>query len=140
MMLMFMLFQLFQLQQNQKGNKATFNAGLFLGLAVSLSPLLIILLPFIYFMVLVIRPFILRELLLLICGFLLPFIYLTLFIFVFEVPSDFTFSPPETTLDQFPLEGLITLVFVCLLFLISLFAVNSSHLKSSIRSKNLLEC
>lgn len=137
LLLLAILHQLFRLQQNSDARKIAFNSGLFLGIAATCAPGLFVVLPFIYLMMLVIRPFVLRELLLILIGFSVPFIYLLLYLWINDVPVNFEFSPPEKTLDRFPLEKLVTILFVGILLLLSIFAVNGSGFKSSIRSKRL---
>jgi hypothetical protein len=135
--LLFMLFQLFDLQQNTDGRRAVFNGGLFFGLAISFAPSLIVALPFIYFMVLVVRPFILRELILLLSGVITPLIYVALFLWYNSEPVQFIYSAPEKTLDAFPMERLISVLSICAIMLIAFFSISTAGLKMSIRSKRL---
>lgn len=135
--LLLILFQLFHLQQNTDGRKVIFNSGIFLGIAITFSPPMAFALPFVYLMVLVIRPFILREFVLLITGTILPLIYLGLFVWYKDIPIDLDYQAPEETLESFPLEGLAILTSFALMFLFAVLAVSSGALKSSIRSKRL---
>ena len=69
------LYQLYFLRQNEDGRKTTFNAGFFAGLAATFHPPLIGILPFIFFMIWSIRPFVIREVLLCFLGFIVPLFY-----------------------------------------------------------------
>jgi len=69
------IYQLFDLNQNEDARRAVFNAAFFLGVATIVHPPLIIVIPFLYFMVWTVRPFVWRESFLLILGFAVPLIY-----------------------------------------------------------------
>jgi hypothetical protein len=66
------LTQLFKLKQNQDGKEAIFNSAVFLGCASTFDPSLILFFPVYIVMYLIIRPFILQELILFITGFISP--------------------------------------------------------------------
>lgn len=67
--------QLFQLHQNEDGRRQVFNVGFWLGLACSFHPVLVLLIVVAFWLIWVIRPFIMRESALLVIGFLLPLMY-----------------------------------------------------------------
>lgn len=69
------IHQLFQLYQNEDGRKRVFNIGFWLGLACTYHPVLVLLLVVAFWMVWIIRPFVMRESILLVVGFLIPLIY-----------------------------------------------------------------
>ena len=69
------MIQLFRLYQNEDGRAAVFNAAFFAGISAVVHPPIIMILPFLFIMVWSIRPFVLRESLLLITGFGIPLIY-----------------------------------------------------------------
>lgn len=67
--------QLFQLYQNEDGRKRVFNIGFWLGVACTFHPVLVLFLVVAFWMVWVIRPFVMRESALLVLGFLIPLMY-----------------------------------------------------------------
>jgi len=67
--------QLFQLYQNEDGRRQTFNIGFWLGVGCTFHPVLAFLIVVAFWMVWVIRPFVMRESVLLVIGFLLPLVY-----------------------------------------------------------------
>ncbi len=69
------IHQLFFLNQNEDGRRRVFNAALFFGLSASLQPIVLAVFIFIFFSVWVFRPFVLRESMLIITGFVIPFLY-----------------------------------------------------------------
>lgn len=69
------LDQLYQLQQNEDGRKRAFNIGFWLGMACTFHPTLVLFLVVAFWMMWVIRPFIMRESMLLVLGFLIPLMY-----------------------------------------------------------------
>ena len=73
------LYQLYSLNPQGDARKKSFNMGLFSALAVVCNPLYIMVLPSVMVSLKFIRPFVLREYLLLLLGFFLPFIYLLVF-------------------------------------------------------------
>ena len=70
------IYQFIGLTQHQDGSKQIFNGGIFLGLAATVYPPLIILFPFGIIMYLGFRPFLIREFWFYLLGYALPFIYL----------------------------------------------------------------
>lgn len=69
------LYQLYQLYQNEDGRRRVFNAGFWLGLACSFHPILVLLIVIGFWLIWVIRPFVLRESILYLSGFLVPLLY-----------------------------------------------------------------
>lgn len=134
MILAFM--QVFKLDQNTDGRKAVFNAAFFAGLAASFYPVLLIFLPFLFVIVWILRPFILRESALLAVGFVIPLIYAGCYSTIFGVPirgDSFTGFPGEWKFpDLYVIAGG--------LFLLGLSSVSPLSQKlgqSSIRLKKL---
>ncbi|MGB0932719.1 MAG: hypothetical protein ACPGU5_00450, partial [Lishizhenia sp.] len=77
--LILVLLQLYKLNQNNCGKANTFNAGIFLSLAIIFNPIYFVFLPCLLLCVSVIRPFVFREYLLLLVGAFLPFLYILIF-------------------------------------------------------------
>ena len=84
MILAFM--QVFRLDQNSDGRKAVFNAAFLAGVAASFYPILLLFAPFLFIIVWIMRPFVLRESALLAVGFLIPLVYAGCYSFLFRVP------------------------------------------------------
>ena len=83
-----MIRQLLRLRQKDDGRKIVFNAGFLFGIACTFFPLFIFGLPFIFLIIWISRPFILRESALLLVGVLLPFIYVFLYSIFFQINID----------------------------------------------------
>lgn len=97
------LFQLFRLSQNEDGRRIVFNAGFLLGVACTFFPLLILFVPFLFWMIWVIRPFVLRESLLTIIGFIIPLIYAGVYGEIFNIKltgAEFSSSAFEMKLQD----------------------------------------
>lgn len=131
-----MLLQLFKLNQNEDGRKAAFNIGLFYGLGCTFYPVLMLGFPFVFWMVWVMRPLVLRESLLVAAGFMVPLVYsgvYGLFVKTRLDKTEFSSSPDE-------LHWLNTVVLVAgvtLLMLLSLKGIYAKINVSSIRMKKL---
>ena len=130
------LYQLFKLNQNEDGRRTVFNAAFFFGIACTFYPVLFITLPFLFWMVWLMRPFIFRESALLVAGFIVPLIYSGAYSFVFKTTLDKTqFS------SSFPGHDAINII-VCasgilLLITLSLKGLFGKISVSSIRMKKL---
>lgn len=129
-------FQVFKLDQNTDGRKAVFNAAFFAGLAASFYPVLLLFVPFLFLIVWILRPFVLRESALLVVGFIIPLVYAGCYSTIFGVPiqgDSFTGFPAEWKFpDLYVVAGG--------LFLLSIAAigpVSQKMGKSSIRLKKL---
>ena len=136
MILAFM--QVFKLDQNSDGRKAVFNAAFFAGLAASFYPVLILFVPFLFLIVWILRPFILRESALLAVGFLIPLIYAGCYSTLFGVPirgSSFTGFPTEWKFpDLYVIAGgLLLLGFAAISPIAQKFGQTSIRLKKLFR-------
>ena len=69
------LRQLYGLEQNTDGRKRVFNAAFLLGVSATVYPMTLVAIPFLFWLMWVIRPFLLRESALALIGFLLPLVY-----------------------------------------------------------------
>lgn len=78
------LHQMFRLNQNEDGRKTVFNVAFLLGIATTFYPLLLVSVPFLFWMIWVIRPFIMRESILTLVGFVIPLIYAGVYEMYFE--------------------------------------------------------
>jgi hypothetical protein len=136
-LMIMVLNQLFRLHQNEDGKKIVFNVGFLSGLAVTFHPALVVFLPFLYFSVVVVRPFLLRELLLLIVGFSVPLVYAVLFLWYFDSQITPQLIKTSTNYSQIQIDFLVTASLFILTVLLSLLALNKQSQKTSIRTKKL---
>lgn len=93
-LLILALMQVYKLDQNSDGRRAIFNAAFFIGLGVTFYPLMMVCIPFFFWMIWVLRPFQIRESALAIVGFILPLIYAGVYasFFGIELTGDFLSS------------------------------------------------
>lgn len=133
-----MISQLFRLNQNEDGRKLVFNAAFLVGLATCLHLTMVILLPFLFFMVWIVRPFVLRESLLLLAGFTVPLLYAGV-LMLFQAQS----MNQSWNINLHSLyDEQITILFIAstiiLFIIISFFGVRTKLKKSSIRFRKLV--
>lgn len=135
-LLILSLIQLFRLNQNEDGRRAVFNSALLFGTACTLSPILLLGVPILFWAVWVIRPFFMRESLLVLAGLATPLLYTVVYTFLFEIRmerSNFSSSSAEIFwLDLMVLGGGLFLIGMA-----SLSGVMSKFRGSSIRLKKL---
>jgi hypothetical protein len=132
------LYQLFLLKQNDDSRAIVFNASFFAGLAAIVHPPVILILPFLFLMVWSIRPFVLRESLLITTGFGLPLIYGGLYLWWLNTSIDLELLKQTTSYDVQRINFLVTAsLFLSMLFL-SLIGIQSKMRVSSIRFKKLV--
>jgi hypothetical protein len=133
-----MLSQLFRLNQNEDGRKLVFNAAFLVGLATCFHLTMVLLLPFLFFMVWIVRPFVLRESLLLLAGFIVPLLYAAVLI-LFQgqsIGQSWDINLQVFSDVQLPLFFIGSLIF--LFIIISLFGISTKLKKSSIRFRKLI--
>jgi hypothetical protein len=132
------LFQLFQLDNTNDGRRRSFNSGLFLGIASTFHPPFLLALPFLLIMISRVRPFVFREYLLSFLGFILPLIYVLVFIFFSKnlIWSDYIKLKHITY--QSTTVFWIVVSFFSLLAFISLITISYKSSKSSLRFKKLI--
>ena len=132
------LFQMFRLENNADGRKWCFNTGLFLGIAGTFHPPLLGILPFLWLMILRIRPFVFREFLLSTLGFLLPLIYAYVYITVNKHLIWSDFINIKTGDIQSNLVFWLIIAFFSILAFVSLITISYKTSKSSLRFKKLI--
>jgi Family of unknown function (DUF6427) len=132
------LNQLLNLEQNTDGRSNAFLTGLFLGVGATLHTPLITILPIAFLMVWVIRPFVFRETLLILAGFITPLLYGLSFKFLKNI--NIWVNPLKDSLKYHEKEYvfLASSFALALLFLISLFAIRNKMSNSSIRLKKMV--
>lgn len=131
-----MFFQLFKLSQNADGRKAVFNAAIFYGIACTLNPILLIGTPFMFWFIWVVRPFIFRESILTITGFIVPLFYAGMFSYFFDVKIGR--DELSSSVSEFlKVDIIVALVCSIILVLLSLNVLIQKFQVSSIRLKKL---
>ncbi|MGC6433687.1 MAG: hypothetical protein ACON4M_05775 [Crocinitomicaceae bacterium] len=131
------LYQVYFLRQNEDGRRATFNATFFGGVAATFHPPLIGYLPFYFVMIWTIRPFILREILLSIVGFLVPLLYASFYLYYSGNSLDMSIFKQSTNFQRQQFDFLVTLVIFLLSLILSFLSIQAHIRKSSIRLKKL---
>ncbi len=130
------VIQLFHLNQNEDGRRAVFNASFLFGAACTFFPVLLLGVPALFWMVWVIRPFVLRESLLVLAGFAVPLLYAAVYTNVFHFRMErenFSSSSTEVLL----LNSAVVGGGLVLLGMMSVSAVVGKLRVSSIRLKKL---
>jgi hypothetical protein len=129
--------QLFRLNQNEDGRRAVFNAALFAGIATCLHPTLVIILPFLFAMVWVLRPFVFRESMLIIAGFITPLIYAGVAMLFNNESFQQNWSFNMIYLHEQPYKLLIIAAIMLLFIIVSVWGMRSKLQNSSIRFRKL---
>ena len=130
------LFQLLKLSQNEDARRIVFNAAFLIGVACTFYPLLLAIMPFLFWMIWVIRPFVFRESTLTVIGAAIPLIFAGVYGVVFNVQlskEEISSTSSELWLEDITVMGSIVLIMVVL-------GVGTLGLKlkqSSIRLKKL---
>lgn len=132
------LNQLFKLRQNEDGREAVFNASLFVGAAASFHPPILIFLPFLFTMVWFIRPFVFKESLLILTGFIIPLIYGGLYLKYKGELLDLKLLKQTTDYNIQRINFLVTATLFSLLLIVGLLGVRARLNKSSIRFRKLV--
>lgn len=125
--------QLYSMEYNTDARKRAFNSGFFFGVATTFHPPLAMILPFLWFMMTRIRPFVFREMLLATIGMLVPLIYAFSANLVFKHEINFNFIESTSRYTQKELIFLSSLVLFVFLVLTSWIGIRNKALKSSIR-------
>jgi len=131
------LYQLYFLRQNEDGRKLVFNAAFFGGLAATFHPPLIVLLPFLFFMIWNIRPFVFREILLCLIGFSVPLFYAGFYLIYTGTSIDLKLLKTSTNYDRQQFDFLVTSGIFLFSLLLSLVSIQAQIQKSSIRLKKM---
>lgn len=137
-LLILALFEVFKLAQNEKGNKTVFNAGFLVGLATTFHPALVLFFPFLYFMVIALRPILFREFSLLAVGFGVPLLYAVVFSLFQENEISIRLISTSTDYSKIQLDFLVTATLIIFTILVSFLALNKQSQKTSIRAKKLM--
>ena len=128
--------QLLRLRQKDDGRKIVFNAGFLFGVACTFFPLFLFGLPFIFLIVWISRPFILRESALLLVGALLPFIYALVYLTFFQINIDIE-SFNSSSKEVFVIDMWLIIGSLFLFFFMGIGTLLSTMASSSIRLKKV---
>lgn len=142
-MMILVLIQVFRLNQNQDGRRQVFNAAFLFGLGCTFFPVLLIGTPFLFWMIWVLRPFILRESVLTITGFTISLVYAGVYSYVFQIRLErdqFSSTSSELlSLDMIVLgSGVLLLLLLCSSQLLNKLRGSSIRLKKLFRMLGLL--
>ena len=142
-LMILVLIQLFRLNQNSDGRRQVFNAAILFGLACTFFPVLLVGTPFLFWMIWVLRPFILRESVLTITGFTVPLIYAGVYSYVFQIRLEREqFSSTSSELYMFDMvilaSGVGLLLLLCTTYLLNKLRGSSIRLKKLFRMLGLL--
>ena len=136
-LLILMIIQLFELKNQTEVLQHVFNAFLFLGLATTFQPIILFFYPFFYISLYIFRPFTVREFLLSIFGFIIPFLYCFTYLWWFNLPKSLELNLPNLNYD---IEGfLITFLLYVALIFFSYLSLRSKMQKSSIKLKKQIQ-
>lgn len=136
--LIIMLYHFFRLRQNEDSRSIVFNGAFFAGIAATLHPPMVTLLPVVFFMVWSIRPFVGREFLLMITGFGVPLLYAGAYLYYSDHVIELRILEQATNYHKKQTDFLVTSVLFTLLFLLSIVSIRTKMLKSSSRLKKMV--
>ena len=129
-----MFLQFLQIKQNIDARNLVFNGCFFAGLAATFHPPIIFGLPFFISMILIAKPFILREFLIGIISFLIPLAYGFIFLWLENDSRSFSFFS-QSKLVKLHIDFVITLIIIGILLSLSIFSLSARLQKSSLRLK-----
>jgi hypothetical protein len=136
--LVLMLYQLFALRQNKDARRTAFNAAILFSLGCTFYPVLILVTPFLFWIIWIFRPIIAREASLIIVGLMLPLVYAALYGYLFDIEitlDEFSSSFAETVSLEMAVVGLLVLA----LFLFAIPVIINKINTSAIRLKKLFK-
>ena len=128
----------FGIKPQNDARKAAFNAGFLFGVALFFSSKLIFLIPVLLIMLLVLRMFQLREILLLLLGMVTPIFLVYAFCYVMAFSFDFPYQF-EWKLEELHWFEITALVLVHILLILSLIGLRARLLKASLRLKKQIQ-
>jgi hypothetical protein len=137
-MIILMLYQFFKLKQNVDGRNEVFNGSFFAGLAATFYPPLLISWFFIIAMIIIIRPFILREIIISFFSFLTPIAFALTFMWFRQTDVNFKILADKTNF-QLQTDFIISIVVFGILLFLSTLTLLPRLQKSSIRLKKQIQ-
>lgn len=136
--LILMMNRLFSLSQHESGKREVFNGMFLAGMAATFHPPLTGLFPLLLFMIWVIRPFVMREFILAIGGFLIPLLYAAVYLWLSGNELELKLLEQVTDYTNKQTDFLITAILFTLIFLLSIVSIRFRKQKSSLRLKKLI--
>lgn len=127
------LRQNLKLNQNDDGRRTVFNVSFLLGVASSFYPLLLISIPFVFWMIWALRPFILRESILTLIGFIIPLLYSG----AYQIYFDYSMDSADFSSNAIELNIQDITILVGLVFLLGLFSIKTYFLRLKVASIRL---
>lgn len=132
------LYQFFLLKQNEDGKMQVFNGAFYAGIAASLHPPLLLFFPVFIVMFLIIRPFIFRELILFMTGYVCPLLFGAYFLIFHKHHFDMNiiFSHSRIHLHK---DFIVSLSLCSASLLLSLIGIRERLITSSNRLKKQIQ-
>lgn len=125
--------QMYKMEYNTDGRSRSFNSGFFFGVAATFHPPMALILPFIWFMILRIRPFVMRETILSTMGLTTPLIYAFTSNLYYNQNINLNFIESTKSYTQKEMIFLSSIILFIFLVLTSWIGIRNKTLKSSIR-------
>lgn len=135
-LLVLSVVQLMRLNQNEDARRIIFNASFLIGVACTFYPLLLVIIPFVFWMIWVIRPFVLRESVLTVVGVAIPLIFAGVYGAVYQIGlsnDQLSSTSQELWLEDITIMGGI----VFFMIILGLSSLAFKLKQSSIRLKKL---
>ena len=111
------LVQMLKLNQNEDARRIVFNASFLIGIACTFSPIMLSIIPFLFWMVWVTRPFIFRESILTVIGFSIPLVYAGVYSSVYGIQlkgGKLSSTSPELWLEDLIVLGGVVFIMLIL--------------------------
>lgn len=135
--LILMIHQFFELNRHDDGRKTIFNCFFYAGIASSFTPILILLTPLLILPVLIMRPFKLREIIVSVLGYVIPFMYILSIAYLFNDPIDLNIGEHRLTESENK-DYLFVIATICILLILGTLSVLVKSHKTTINSNKQL--
>ena len=132
-MLILMTHQFFELNRHEDGRKTIFNSFFYAGIASTFSPILILSFPILILPILIMRPFKLREIVVSVLGYIIPFIYLVSLAYLFNDSIELNFAEQHLAQSENK-DYLFVIATICILLVLGTLAVLAKSQKTTINS------
>lgn len=124
---------LFRISFNELNFGALFNFGLFLGIGATFSPKFYLALPLFYILILLSKPFKVREFLLYITGWAIPQFYAAFFLFFYNILNEKTLYSWWQFSYQIPYNYFMNTIVIGIVFISTLVGANAVLSKTGIQ-------
>ncbi|MBB78723.1 MAG: hypothetical protein CL844_06945 [Crocinitomicaceae bacterium] len=129
--LILMLSQIFKLSQNKDGRRCTFNSLFFFGITCTVYPIAFFGFPFVFFIIRIFRPFVLREFFLAFIALFIPLLYANLYFFIFSTSKFNSLFFVNYLIEEY------SVIIVLISFLFFYFLLGISKILNKVRSSNI---